>query len=115
MFNENIIFVIQTKNFKLHGDKKYLFFFYLTSELEEDQSRLRCLGGAALLVSAAESRSWGTRSRAEKSAQGPEIFLLESRYFGGRMLKYYCSIRFFVWLLSDFAPLPRRSISRGWN
>ena len=26
MFNENIIFVIQTKNFKLHGDKKYLVF-----------------------------------------------------------------------------------------
>ena len=54
-------------------------FLYLTSELEEDQSRLRCLGDAALLVSAVENRSWGTRSRAETSARGPEIFLLESR------------------------------------
>ena len=97
MFNENIIFVIRTKNFKLLGDKNIIF-LYLTSALEEDLSRLRCLSVAALLASAAENRSWGTRSQAETSAQGPEIFLLESRYFCGRMLKYYCSIRFFVWL-----------------
>ena len=28
MFNENIIFVIQAKNFKLLGDKNIKFFFY---------------------------------------------------------------------------------------
>ena len=113
MFNENIIFVIQTKNFKLLGDKNTNFSGYLTSALEEDLSRLRCLSVAALLASAAGNRSWGTRSRAETSAQGPEIFLLESRYFCGRMLKYYCSIRFFVWLWSDFAPLSIVAQSAG--
>ena len=57
MFNENIIFVIWTKNFKLLGDKNINFFLYLTLALEEDLIRLRCLSDAALLASAEGNRS----------------------------------------------------------
>ena len=75
--------------------------FYLSSELEEDLSHLRCWRGASPpLASAAVCRNWETRSWFEKNALGPasnfmfEIFVL---------IYYYCCIWCFVWLWSELA------------